>query len=73
VGGPQPSGGAPVGVFGPTQRPNEPNNAMPNAQLANPAAASPQAALRVLYSKYPHPAIARLIDWSASGSNGVQQ
>jgi hypothetical protein len=68
-----PAGAGGGGIFGPTQRPLESNTAMPNPQNVNPAAASPQAALRVLYSKFPHPAIARLIDWSAVGSNGVQQ
>lgn len=62
------AGGPPVitgGAFGPTQRPNEPNDTPPTAVNAiNPAAASPQAALRVLYARYPHPAIRRLIDWS---------
>jgi hypothetical protein len=30
----------------------------------NPLAQNPQAALRVMYQRYPHPAIKRLIDWS---------
>ena len=63
------------GAFGPTQRPNEPNTAGLSARQINPAAASPQAALRVIYANFPHPAIARLIDWTStapSGNNNVQ-
>ena len=66
MGGPQPAGGAPVGVFGPTRRPMEsPSAGMGPNQDA--IASNPQAALRVLYSRFPHPSIARLIDWSSSG------
>ncbi len=56
------------GAFAPTQRPNEPNNQIANLQMQNPLAANPQAALRAMYGRYPHPAIKRLIDWSAYGS-----
>lgn len=56
----------PADVFAPTARPNEP--IVTGAELASPIALSPQATLRVMYAKFPHPAIARLIDWSANGS-----
>ena len=68
--GPSPQGGPPQGggAFGPTQRPNEPNTQMPGVQQQNPLATNPQAALRVLYARFPNPAIKRLMDWSAYGS-----
>ncbi len=59
-------GGAPAGlsqgggVFGPTERPNEPLAAPSGAE--NPMANDPQAALRLLYSVMPHPNIKRLLD-----------
>ena len=61
-----PGAGPPSGAFGPTQMPNESNMAGAS-QAGDMLARNPQAALRVLYSKFPHPSIARLIDWSASG------
>ena len=68
-----PTGGAaapapvpPTGAFGPTEHPFEPITAGVGGQQ-NPIAQNPQAALRVLYARFPHPAIARLIDWSAAG------
>jgi hypothetical protein len=69
-----PQGGAapPIPVpnaFGPTTRPYEDPTAGAMSPLTNPVAQNPQAALRVMYSKFPHPAIARLIDWSAWGSH----
>jgi len=60
---PPPAAGG--GAFGPTQRPNE-SNMMGAEQPMNPVAQNPQAFLRVLYSQFPHPAIARLVDWSAT-------
>ena len=66
-----PPAGAPVpqagGAFGPTQRPNEPNNVGGGEAYPDATTQNPQAALRVLYSKFPHPAISNLIDWT-SGS-----
>ena len=70
------AGGSPVpspaanagGAFGPTQMPNEPNSAGAS-QEQDMMARNPQAVLRVLYSRFPHPSIARLIDWSSSGGN----
>ncbi len=59
------AGQAPAGVFGPTQRPNESNSAGIQGPAGNPLATNPQAVLRVMYAQFPHPAIARLIDWSA--------
>jgi hypothetical protein len=64
---------APVGdAFGPTQRPHE----SPSMGVGGPAndalARNPQAALRVMYAKFPHPAIARLIDWSGSTGKPIE-
>ena len=56
-------------AFGPTTRPYEDPTMGAMSPLTNPVAQNPQAALRVMYSKFPHPAIARLIDWSAWGSH----
>ncbi len=68
-GGQAQGGGPPVGgAFGPTQRPNESNAQGASIQQQNPLASNPQAALRVMYAQFPHPAIKRLIDWSAYGS-----
>ena len=53
------------GAFGPTQRPNEPNDAGAQGQPMNPVAQNPQAFMRVLYSQFQHPAIERLVDFSA--------
>ena len=61
---PTPPPAANAGAFGPTQRPNESN--MLGAEQMTPMAQNPQAFLRVLYSQFPHPAIARLVDWSAT-------
>ena len=71
-GGPQAPTGQPVatgggatgpmagGVFGPTERPNEPIDA--GTPMENPIAADPQATLRILYSVFPHPNIKLLMD-----------
>jgi hypothetical protein len=68
MGGPSAGGGAPPtggGAFGPTQRPHE----SPSQQVTNnPVAQNPQEALRVMYSRFPHPAIKRLLDMSNYGS-----
>lgn len=40
-----------------------------NFSMNQTVAQNPQAALRVMYSKFPHPAIKRLIDWSAYGQH----
>lgn len=57
-----------IDVFGPTKRPfQDPrtgSSAMPTTSLSR----NPQAALRVMYAKFPHPAIQRLLDTSAYGS-----
>ena len=37
--------------------------------MGDPMVDDPQAFLRVLASKYPHPAIQRLVDWSVVGGN----
>lgn len=61
------AGGAPAmvpgpegGVFGPTQRPSEPGNA---GALPVTAQASPDLdmLLRIMYSKFPHPQLLRLM------------
>lgn len=56
-------------LWRPTERPFEPAATGGAGPVRNPMAQNPQAALRVLYAKFPHPAIARLIDWSAYGSH----
>lgn len=38
----------------------------------NPMAQNPQAFMRVLYSQFQHPAIARLVDWSSKKGNPRQ-
>jgi hypothetical protein len=57
-----------IDVFGPTKRPYQDprmgSSAMPTTALAR----NPQAALRVMYAKFPHPAIQRLLDTSSYGS-----
>jgi hypothetical protein len=72
-GRPSPGPSRPVGAaasprvpdaFGPTQFPNEPATTGSMGSQTNPLAQNPQAALRVMYQRYPHPAIKRLIDWS---------
>ena len=64
--GGSPTPGAPsAGAFGATQRPMESNTAGLSGPTGNPLATNPQAVLRVMYAQFPHPAIARLIDWSA--------
>ena len=74
AGGPSGSGGAPsaggsveapAGIFGPTQMPGQ--SPLAGAARPSPMVDRPQAFLRVLASKYPHPAIQRLVDWSATG------
>ena len=73
AGGPSGVGGAPSapaapvgqGIFGPTQMPGQ--SPLAGAARPSPMVDSPQAFLRVLASKYPHPAIQRLVDWSATG------
>ena len=68
AGGASPSSAAPsAGAFGPTQRPHESNSMGVGGPQNDALARNPQAALRVMYAKFPHPAIARLIDWSSSG------
>ena len=58
--GPSPDAAMGGGVFGPTERPNEPL-AAPSG-MENPMANDPQATLRLLYSVMPHPNIRRLLD-----------
>jgi hypothetical protein len=64
-----PPGGAPgAGMFGPSNRPAEPITAgAPQASAGDPITQNPQAFLRVLATKFPHPAIQRLVDWSVTG------
>ena len=50
------------GVFGPTASPGGPGGVPPSPL----AAEDPQMYIRVLASKFPHPAIRRLVDWSAA-------
>ena len=61
-----------VPMFGPTERPNEDPTTGLADPSSNPIAANPQLALRVIYGKFPHPAIARLIDWSTTSREGTQ-
>ena len=57
-----------IDVFGPTKRPGQsPMAGVQNVQ-SNALARNPQAALRVMYSKFPNPAIQRLLDLSSYGS-----
>jgi len=74
-GRPSPGPSRPVGAaasprvpdaFGPTQFPQEPATAGVSSPQQSPLAQNPQAALRVMYARFPNPAIARLIDWSNS-------
>jgi hypothetical protein len=67
--GPSPAGLNPgIDVFGPTKRPGQsPMAGVQNVQ-SNAMARNPQAALRVMYSKFPNPAIQRLLDLSSYGS-----
>jgi hypothetical protein len=71
-GGSAPSMGAPGGAFGPTQRPHEDNATGVGGPANDALARNPQAALRVMYAKFPHPAIARLIDWSGSTGQPIE-
>ena len=61
-GGAGPSAAPPIegGVFGPTERPGEPATA---GMMTSGSAVSqaPEEALRILYSRFPHPTIARLL------------
>ena len=60
-GGAAPAGGpAPEGVFGATERPGEPATAgmMGRGQAV---AQAPEEALRIMYARFPHPTIARLL------------
>lgn len=57
-----------IDVFGPTQRPGQDPRMGSSALPSTPLARNPQAALRVMYSKFPHPAIQRLLDLSSYGS-----
>ena len=65
-----PGGGASIpteGVFGPSTMGGAPPGIVSDpTQLM---AQNPQAFLRVLAAKFPHPALRRLVDWSAMGSN----
>lgn len=73
--GARPPGGATVpgraiptdGVFGPSQTmgPLTPTVSDPSMLIAE----DPELFLRYLASKFPHPAIRRLVDWSAVGNN----
>lgn len=57
-----------IDVFGPTKRPGQDPRMGTSAVPSTPMARNPQAALRVMYSKFPHPAIQRLMDISSYGS-----
>ena len=68
-GGAAPQGaGAPGGVFGPTERPGESPTAgmMPRDQAV---AQAPEEALRIMYARFPHPTIARLLSVNERGQN----
>jgi hypothetical protein len=53
------------GVFGPSTSPETISGPVaPGAMMAQ----NPQMFLRVLATKFPHPALRRLVDWSAAGS-----
>jgi hypothetical protein len=65
---PAPAGGA----FGPTQRPHESNSMGVGGPANDALTRNPQAALRVMYAKMPHPAIARLIDWSGTTGKPIE-
>lgn len=55
-----------MGIFGPTDRPNEPITA--GANIGNNAMVdSPEHVLRILYSAYPHPTIARMFNLDMNG------
>ena len=58
-------------AFGPTQFPQESATTGVGTPQLSPLSQNPQAALRVMYSRFPHPAIRRLIDWS--NSSGREQ
>lgn len=65
-----PRGGASIpteGVFGPSSMGGAPPGIVSDSSQL--MARNPQAFLRVLAAKFPHPAIRRLVDWSAMGSN----
>lgn len=60
------AGGMGEGVFGPSASPGQPGPvADPNVMVAQ----HPEMFLRVLAAKFPHPAIRRLVDWSAAADN----
>ncbi len=61
-----PGGGG--GVFGATQHPEQP---MGGAGGVNQMAQNPQQVLRYVYSKFPHPAIARLLDYSTGNERAT--
>ena len=54
------------GIFGPTEQPNQPMGGM---GAASEMAQAPQSVLRYVYSQFPHPAIARLLDYSTGNSD----
>jgi hypothetical protein len=69
-GGAAPQGVGPAGgVFGATERPGEPPTAgmMPRGQAV---AQAPEEALRIMYSRFPHPTIARLLSVNERERNG---
>jgi hypothetical protein len=82
--GPQPTGGVagppvaptppPSGVFGPSVRPQGVDTAASTALAPlEMVAQDPQMFARVLAERFPHPAIRRLVDWSApTGPQGAQ-
>ena len=62
-------GGLGEGVFGPSTSPGQPGPvADPNVMVAQ----NPEMFLRVLAAKFPHPAIRRLVDWSAAADNPLR-
>ena len=60
---PAPTGpeGVGAGIFGPTQRPGEPPTAG-GQPLEDPVMANTDEAIRMLYSKFPHPNIERMLN-----------
>ncbi len=48
-----------MGAFGPTQRPNEPPTV--GQVSGSPLTLDPDMAMRILYSKFPHPNIERML------------
>ena len=62
-------GGMGEGVFGPSTSGGQPGPvADPNVMVAQ----NPEMFLRVLAAKFPHPAIRRLVDWSAAADNPLR-